>query len=280
MHEASFEKMRAFRNAYLTALPAPIRVLDVGAGGQDTNQSYRPLFPTPTFEYVGLDLEESQNAGFVPEDPFSWAELPAESFDVVISGQTFEHDPFFWITAAEIARVLTQDGLVAVIAPSGGYVHRYPLDCWRFYPDSWRALCAYVGLELEESYVESSAQTRVLHGLDEWHDALMVARKPQLADDAKEAYYRRLAAIVGTRIPAPTGGPERGAAATAYESAHELGTWEWPIRKMELLASRPFSSTRMPARYRKRYWAHLRRVSRTRGEKALPWPTANGTPPT
>ncbi len=47
--------------------------------------------------------------------------------------------------------MLTPDGLVAVIAPSGGYVHQYPLDCWRFYPDSWGALCAYVGLTLEES---------------------------------------------------------------------------------------------------------------------------------
>ena len=61
----------------------------------------------PRSSTVGLDLDESPNAEFAPQDPFSWAESPDESFDVVISGQTFEHDPFFWVTAAEMTHVRT-----------------------------------------------------------------------------------------------------------------------------------------------------------------------------
>jgi SAM-dependent methyltransferase len=272
MHEASFEKMRAFRYAYLADLSTPVRVLDIGGGGHDPAQTYRPLFPAPTFEYVSLDLVESPHTDIVPKDIFSWEELAAESFDVVISGQTFEHNPLFWITAAEIARVLTQGGLAAVIAPSTGEVHRYPFDCWRFYPDSWGALTAYVGLELEESYVEVSAHARVLHGLEEWHDALMVARKPALADGEAEAFYDRLARIVSTGIPLAARDPQLGAAASAYERAHRLGPGERVVRRLELMASPLFSTTRMPTRYRKRYWAHVRRVSRDRGAAGLPWP--------
>ena len=126
VHEASFEKMRAFRNVYLKPIAEhPVRVLDVGSGTIPGTPSYRDLYAGPDFEYVGLDIEEGPNVDRVPADPFSWGELATESFDVVISGQTFEHNPFFWITAAEIARVLAQDGLVAIIAPSAGHVHRF-----------------------------------------------------------------------------------------------------------------------------------------------------------
>lgn len=279
MHEASFEKMRAFRNAYLAPRRDPINVLDVGAGGEHPAQSYRSLFPSPDFAYVGLDLAPSANTDLVPADPFSWVELPDESVDVVISGQTLEHDPFFWITAAEIARVLVPGGLVTVIAPSTGYVHRCPLDCWRFYPDSWAAICAYVGLHVEESYTESSAGRRVLHGLDEWHDSMLVARKPELSSETSRDYYERLAVITSTRVPIPATGGGSGPAATAYEAAHGLGSWDWARRRLEFLGIRPMSSPRMPRRYRTRYWSRLRRTSRSRGEERLPWPPRDGAPP-
>ena len=53
----------------------------------------------------------------VPKHPFVWNEIANETFDFVVSGQTFEHNPFFWITFAEMARVLTQGGLLLIIAP-------------------------------------------------------------------------------------------------------------------------------------------------------------------
>lgn len=35
-----------------------------------------------------------------------------------------------------MARILEPGGTMLVVAPSAGIVHRYPFDCWRYYPDS------------------------------------------------------------------------------------------------------------------------------------------------
>jgi SAM-dependent methyltransferase len=266
VHEASFEKMRAFRNAYLEPSPAPLRVLDVGAGSGEGVLSYRDLFGSG-FDYVGLDIEAGPKVDVVPADPFSW-ELETESFDVVISGQTFEHNPYFWITAAEIARVLSQGGLAAIIAPSKGRVHRFPLDCWRFYPDSWAATCAYVGLELLESFIETPPRDRPIGGATQWHDAMMVARKPIFTDELGEkAFYDRLEAIVATRPTAPLVEPVLGPAAAAYANAHTLER-SLPTRlQFWFLRHTP---RWMPLRDRVR--AHLGQATRARGDAALPWP--------
>jgi SAM-dependent methyltransferase len=208
MHRASFEKIRAFRDAYLP--PQGSRVfglLEVGSMSKEGQASYRALFQPPTYHYLGLDIEPGPNVDLVPADPYSWQEVRTASMDGVISASSFEHNPFFWITAAEIARVVKPGGLVALIAPSSGGVHRHPLDCWRFYPDGWGALCRYVGWDLVESSVE---QRRYLTRLGDtgvglrWHDSFMVGRRPrfdQLRDE--NLYLERMATIVATRTSLP-----------------------------------------------------------------------------
>ncbi|MGE6235200.1 hypothetical protein, partial [Aeromonas media] len=63
--------------------------------------------------------------------------------------------------------------------PSNGYIHRYPVDCWRFYPDSGKALetwgrrCGY-GVTLLESF--TSAQFSHLQE-DRWSDYIAVFAK-------------------------------------------------------------------------------------------------------
>jgi SAM-dependent methyltransferase len=209
VHESSYEKMRAFRREYVKDRS---RVLDVGSGSEPGLLSYRSLFDG--CEYVGLDIENAHNVDLVPADPFAWPEIETDSFDVVVSGQTFEHNPYFWITAAEIARVLKPGGVVAIVAPSKGVVHRFPLDCWRFYPDSWSSICHYVGLELVEGFTEPTSWRFVIPG-KYWGDAMMVARKPEGIDND------RLAAIVATRVEMPNGlacGPAK--AQKRYERTH------------------------------------------------------------
>ena len=49
--------------------------------------------------------------------------------------QSFSGYPF-----NEALRVLKPTGLLYINAPSNGAYHRYPVDCWRFYPDSGVAL--------------------------------------------------------------------------------------------------------------------------------------------
>ncbi|HTU36548.1 MAG TPA: class I SAM-dependent methyltransferase [Acidimicrobiales bacterium] len=280
MHESAFEKVRAFRNAYFgTRQDERLRVLDVGSGSPAGARSCRDLFVPPIFDYVGLDIVEGHNVDYVPADPYRWSELGAESFDVVVSNQVFEHVPYFWVTAAEIARVVAPGGLVTVISPSSGDPHRFPLDCWRFYPDSWAALCDYVGLELLESYQEPVTWRKVIPGVY-WRDAMMVARKPALEPDARTPYYERLDAIVATRMggpAAPLVANKWGAATRAYERTHTL-----PVNAM---LSHPLYVRKLVWPRVRRAWAsswggawrrHIRarqgREALEHGAQALPWP--------
>jgi SAM-dependent methyltransferase len=272
VHESSFEKVRAFRNAYLNGSES---VLEVGS--KSGNLTLRQLFPPP-FAYVGLDIEPGNNVDFVPADPYQWSELAAESFDVVVSNQTFEHIPYCWITMAEIARVTTQGGMVAIIAPSEGNPHRYPLDCWRFYPDSWPALCSYVGLDLIERYRERPSWRKTIPGTY-WRDAMMIARKPYFDDDAsRRNYYRRIEAIVSTR----TGMPSRPSspqgirpAVQLYERTHEMAIKKviWRPRHLGQLVTlglSHFQQNRWVYALRRRIWALDGRRALARGEDAMP----------
>jgi SAM-dependent methyltransferase len=286
VHESAFEKVRAFRNAYFAGRrDERLRVLDVGSGCSEGSLSCRDLFVPPVFDYVGLDIYQGHNVDYVPEDPYSWSELGSESFDVVVSNQVFEHIPFFWITAAEVARVLVPGGLVVVVSPSSGFPHRYPIDCWRFYPDSWNALCDYVGLELLESYREWPVTwRRVIPGIY-WRDAMMVARRPALGSAAEgEEFTRRLGAIAATRpktpgaVVAPVGADLVGAATQAYERTHTLRPDEMLVHPLQVVRQLVWPRVRRAwasspgGELRRRLRARQGRESLERGARSLPWP--------
>src|SRR5690606_22164720 len=92
--------------------------------------------------YIGLDFEKAKGVDVLLTDPYT---LPFEneSVDVVVSSSCFEHSEMFWLVFAEILRILKPNGLVYLNAPSNGVVHRYPVDCWRFYPDAGEALATW-----------------------------------------------------------------------------------------------------------------------------------------
>jgi SAM-dependent methyltransferase len=136
MHYESYAEALRLVATYLD--PAvPLRVLDVGS--YDVNGSYHALFEQPAWRYEGADMKAGPNVDHVLEDPYHWT-LPDESYDVVVSGQAFEHIQFFWLTWREMVRVLKPGGLIFLLAPSKGVEHRHPVDCWRFYRDGFRAL--------------------------------------------------------------------------------------------------------------------------------------------
>lgn len=144
MHPTSFKLMEKLVETYAQGVGS---VLDIGS--MDVNGSYKPLF-SPACKYVGLDLVGGANVDVVVASPYHWPEVASGSFDLVISGQAFEHIKFFWLTLAEIHRVLKPRGLCFIIAPSSGPVHSYPVDCWRFYEDGMRAMAEYVDMEILE----------------------------------------------------------------------------------------------------------------------------------
>ena len=145
-----------------TCIPAGSYVLDVG--GAVVNGSYRTLFKD--CKYTSLDFA---NADIIVKG-YDWTMIANEQYDAVISGQTFEHDKFFWLTMKNIARVLKPGGHAIIIAPAAGAVHRHPIDCWRFYPDSMAALAEWSGLELLGKQLDAESP---------WKDLGGVFRKPE-----------------------------------------------------------------------------------------------------
>jgi len=58
------------------------------------------------FNYTGLDLQPCLNVDYVPKDPYAYPELEDEHYDVIISGQAFEHIEFPWIIINEMKKKL------------------------------------------------------------------------------------------------------------------------------------------------------------------------------
>ncbi len=171
MHVSSYQHMQDVVARYLSA-QQPLSVVDIGA--YDVNGSYRSLFGNAGWSYVGIDLEAGPGVDIVLTSPYR---LPfaSGSVDVVISGQAFEHIEFFWMTWLEMVRVLKPGGMIFLIAPSRGPEHRYPQDCWRFYPDGYRALAKYGECELVE--VSTDWEPHPDPGSSDWGDTLGVFRK-------------------------------------------------------------------------------------------------------
>jgi SAM-dependent methyltransferase len=112
-------------------------------------------------------------------------EIADDTYDLVISGQALEHVEFFWGTAFEIGRVLKPGGITALIAPSNGFEHRYPVDCWRFYADGMTALAKYLGFEVVDVFTD--------WGRDVWQDSILVMRKPQWDATDRQRFAERAA---------------------------------------------------------------------------------------
>lgn len=167
------QQFKAFAESHFKG--QKLKVLDVGSYG--VNGTYREIFSDQErFSYLGLDLTPGPNVDYVPQDPYKWDELPDESFDIIISGQAFEHIEFPWLTILEMRRVLKKNGLVCIVAPSRGPEHRYPVDCWRYYPDGFRALAKWANLQVLECKT-TWGPSGFKDGSDQWGDTICVLWK-------------------------------------------------------------------------------------------------------
>lgn len=155
----------------------PLTIIDLGS--QDINGSYRPIFERPPWHYLGIDLAPGKNVDIVLRDPYDWRELESESADVVVAGQTIEHTEFFWETMKQIARVLKPGGLCCVIVPSSGPEHRFPVDCWRIFPDGLRAMARYAQLEVLEASTQWDDLPQYDNESNKWHESVLIALRPK-----------------------------------------------------------------------------------------------------
>ncbi len=157
MHQSSIWHMKDCLNRHIVNRRSSGRVLEIGSGvgRAESIPAYKKMFLELGWEYDGLDLNSGHNVDIVAADPFIWP-IATNSYDAVISGQMLEHNTAFWLTFLEMARVLKSDGIMIHIAPSRGYEHKVPTDCWRFYRDSMNALADWCGLECIEATTDWS----------------------------------------------------------------------------------------------------------------------------
>ncbi|KAL1511727.1 hypothetical protein AB1Y20_005015 [Prymnesium parvum] len=138
-HSSAARAVEAFAQTYAKR---GMKVLDVG--GRDVNGGARKYFEERACKFVCLDMEKGAGVDVVspPGQPFPFAD---GSFDLVITTSTFEHDPMFWMTIREMARVVRLGGFVYVNAPSAGFYHGYPDDNYRFYRGAAGSLAFWCG---------------------------------------------------------------------------------------------------------------------------------------
>lgn len=180
MHRSSYDKMIWFKNKYLKNKYS-LDILDIGS--LDTtgkNFNYRNIFDSPNWNYKGLDNIAGENVDIIVRDIYNITEIKDNSYDVVISGQFFEHLKFFWITMKEIERILKPGGFCCIIAPSGGPKHGASKnDCYRFYKDSMKFLAKYVDFEILHVSTDYSKKAKP------WCDTCLIAKKHANENDIK-----------------------------------------------------------------------------------------------
>jgi len=152
MHKSAYEIGGKFLDRYWQS--GMEKILEVGA--LDVNGSLRDFQPKDS-DWIGVDLEAGNGVDVVVERS---TKLPFEdnTFDLILATSVFEHDSMFWMTFNEMLRVVKDGGFIYLCAPSNGWVHRYPLDVYRFYPDAGVALeewgkLSRSSLKLQESFI-------------------------------------------------------------------------------------------------------------------------------
>lgn len=138
-HRSASESITAFSVAYAKR---GMLVLDIG--GRSINGGAREVFEAAGCKFTAMDIAPDPSIDVVvtPGDRFPFSDA---AFDLVIATSTFEHDPEFWMTIREMARVTRLSGHIYVNSPSKGPHHAAPGDNWRFYRDSAAALARWSG---------------------------------------------------------------------------------------------------------------------------------------
>lgn len=136
MHTTAAQNAERFFNTYVYPKKNPMNILEIGSmiGGFNI----RSLNPSNS-NYVGVDIAPANGVDVVLSDPYKMP-FDDNTFDYAISSSCFEHSEFFWLSYLETIRVLKPHGVFYLNAPSNGDFHRFPMDYWRFFPDSGHAL--------------------------------------------------------------------------------------------------------------------------------------------
>jgi SAM-dependent methyltransferase len=122
---------------------ADLHTLEVGS--LDVNGSIADLFT----DIIGVDMREGPGVDRVMDAHA--LEFPDAAFDAVVCCEMVEHDAAFWLSLAEIGRVLRPGGTLLLTTRGNGFPeHSYPWDYWRFMPNSGGLLSDLASCDLAE----------------------------------------------------------------------------------------------------------------------------------
>jgi SAM-dependent methyltransferase len=157
------------------------RLLDVGCG----DKPYEPIFRPYVSEYIGVEHRETfeltASAAGAAADPgaarqrgpdvlYSGDRLPFpdKSFDTVLSVQVLEHTPRPLQLMLEMSRVLSDDGVLILLAPFQFRLHEQPHDYFRYSSHGLRQLCSEAGLTLTHVEQQGSLWSVLGHKLNSY----------------------------------------------------------------------------------------------------------------
>lgn len=157
MHKTAEDNVTRFFETYVSCISG-CTILEIGSyiGGF----SIRSL-ASETAQYIGLDIRSGPGVDLISQEEHK---IPLEdnSCDFIVSSSCFEHTKFFWILFLDIIRVLKPHGLFYLNAPSNGKFHQYPIDAWRFFPDSgpvlseWARYNQHINCQVLERYTSNN----------------------------------------------------------------------------------------------------------------------------
>lgn len=188
MHPSARYHGKLFFDTYLTR--PGLEIVEIGS--RNVNGSLRDYCPTNAKSYFGVDFAADNGVDLVLTDPYRLP-IPDDSVDAIICSSCLEHSELFWLTFLEMIRVLRPNGLCYINVPTNGQYHRFPVDCWRFYPDSGHALVTWArrnqyNTVLLESFIGKQAtMLPPLGRKNEWNDfvAVFLKNEQHLAEHPK-----------------------------------------------------------------------------------------------
>jgi len=140
--------MGSLLNKYCSNL-SKITVLDLGS--YDVNGTFKPLMKE-TWKYIGVDIAQGPNVDMVMPEEYK-IPMDDNSVDLLISGSCLEHVKNPFRLFKEATRILKSNCYAFIMVPHDMGLHRFPIDCWRFFPDGMSALFEESNLKVVETYI-------------------------------------------------------------------------------------------------------------------------------
>lgn len=114
-----------------------LKILEIGSLRVTGQSCIRDLFDFSNHYYCGVDITKGENVDIVSTEKYSYP-IADGMFDIVIALNVLEHVEDLHSFIAEMSRV--SRNLLYVSVPFRWKQHRYPVDCWRIYPDGLKFL--------------------------------------------------------------------------------------------------------------------------------------------